>query len=262
MYLERIQKDPIVPAKPTEILLVHGFWHSAWSWDEGFMDLFAGNGYRVHAFSLRGHGKSEGWENLNWWSVNDFVSDIVGIFDTFETQPIVIGGSAGGFYVQKFLELRKPPAAVIIGSVPSSGVFGISMRVMLRHPWTFMKVILTLNTKNVIATKDLCRECLYSDALSEDKFLEYYEKTQKESFRAYFDMMFLSLPKVQKINTPILVIGSDADQIVSVSETKKTAHDLNAELKLYSGIGHMMVLDHGWEIFANDIISWLSDQGL
>ncbi len=262
MYLEKISKVPSAETKQTEILLVHGYWHSAWCWDEGFMDFFTDSGYKIHAFSLRGHGQSEGKENLNWWSVNDYVSDLLSVYDSFKNPPIVIGESAGGFIVQKCLELRRPPAAVIIGSVPSVGVFGISIRNLLRHPLNFAKIILTLNTKYVIGTKELCRENLYSDRLPEEKFLEYYEKTQKDSFRAYLDMMLFNLPRVNKISTPILVIGSDADQIVTIRETQRTAKDLNGDLKMYSGFGHMMVLDFGWEKFAVDILSWLSAQEL
>ena len=42
----------------TPIVLLHGAWHGAWTWDNGFVDRLVDGGFEVLALSLRGHGNS------------------------------------------------------------------------------------------------------------------------------------------------------------------------------------------------------------
>jgi alpha-beta hydrolase superfamily lysophospholipase len=60
----------------------------------------------------------------------------------------------------------------------------------------------------------------------------------------------------------MLVIGSDADQIVSVKETERTAQDYAADIEVFHGIGHLMTNDIGWEAVADRILEWLDSRGL
>jgi alpha-beta hydrolase superfamily lysophospholipase len=262
MKLEVISKEPPVKSRDTEVLFVHGFWHAAWHWDEGFMDRFTAQGYKVHALSLRGHGESEGRDKIRWWSVKDYVQDITDVYQRFEKPPVLVGGSAGGGYVQKFLETHSPPAAVLIGSVPSVGLMGTTLRFASRHPLAFLKVNLAFDMWQVIATPELYREMAFSDALPEQELLDFYARAQNESYRAYFDLMLLNTPKPNRVSTPMLVVGSDADQIVSVKETERTARDYHADIEMLHGIGHLMTNDVGWEAVADRILAWLDARGL
>lgn len=110
------------------LLFVHGGWHGAWCW-ENFLDYFADAGYRAVAVSLRGHGASPGPASLRWCAMSDYLADIASVVDTLGGQPVLIGHSLGGFAVQRFLETRKAPAAVLVGSVPPKGFFKLAMRV-------------------------------------------------------------------------------------------------------------------------------------
>jgi pimeloyl-ACP methyl ester carboxylesterase len=54
--LEVIDKGSSSQTHPVPLLFLHGGWHGAWSWDDHFLDYFAGAGYRSVAVSLPGHG--------------------------------------------------------------------------------------------------------------------------------------------------------------------------------------------------------------
>ena len=85
---------------------------------------------------------------------------------------------------------------------------------------------------------------------------------QDESYRAYVDMMMLNLPRPAKVNTPMLVLGTNTDYILSPAEVEATARAYNAQVALFSDIGHAMMLDTGWQSVANRILDWLNQQGL
>lgn len=76
MKLEIISRYPTASVRPTPLLFVHGAWHAAWCWDVHFLDYFAQQGYEVHALSLRGHGGSEGRENLRWTRIAEYIEDV------------------------------------------------------------------------------------------------------------------------------------------------------------------------------------------
>jgi len=262
MKLEIITKDPLGDRRDTEILCVHAAFTSAWMWDQGFMDYFANRGYRIHALSLRGHGKSEGKGNWRWWGVGDYVEDLQDLYAAFRGRPVLIGASAGAYYLQKLLERHRPPAAVLLAPVPYSGLTGAAAGVLTRHPLLFLKTLLTLNPGHLVSSRALCREFLFSDQLPVEELVQYCRRLERESFRVFLEMGLFSAANPRKVDSPVLVIGAGDDRLISPRATRKTARKLQAELEMLSGIGHLMVLDRGWEAAAGRIYQFLEDQGL
>ena len=60
--------------------------------------------------------------------------------------------------------------------------------------------------------------------------------------------MIFNLPKPDNVSTPMLVLGSDEYQIVSVKETKRTARDYDANIEIFHSIGHFIANDVGCEV--------------
>ena len=58
--LEIISRGRAEDGAAPPLLFVHGGWHGAWCWDQGFLERVAIQGFEVHAMSLRGHGESPG----------------------------------------------------------------------------------------------------------------------------------------------------------------------------------------------------------
>src|ERR1051326_9150027 len=138
MQLEIISKQPEQLAHTTPLLFIHGAWHGAWCW-ENFLPYFADCGYEVHALSLRGHGNSEGKENIRWYSVNDYVADVKQVINSFKQRPALIGHSMGGYIMQKYLETQDTPAGVLLASVPVTGTMGMMTRFLRRYPQTTLQ---------------------------------------------------------------------------------------------------------------------------
>lgn len=262
MHLEVITKEPASVTHLTPILFVHGMWHAAWCWAEYFLPYFSQRGYVTYAVSLRGHGGSEGRERLRWTSLNDYVSDVAEVASQLKTPPILVGHSMGGVIIQKYLESHEAFAAVLLASAPPKGVIPATARVFFRHPLAVVKANLTLSMFPVVSTPRLAQEALFSADMPEEEMMVYISQLQDESYRAYLDMLGLNLPRPERIEVPLLVLGAANDMIVSPEEVRATGRTYGVEAEFFPGMAHDMMLEAGWQKVADRILIWLHKQGL
>jgi pimeloyl-ACP methyl ester carboxylesterase len=260
MKLEIVSKYPVETLHPTPLLFVHGTLHTASCWDVHFLDYFAEHGYAAHAVNLRGHGNSEGREKLRWTRIADFVEDIANTVAQLPRPPILIGHSMGGFILQKYLEDHDAPAAVLLSSPSPAGLLPTAIRTARRQPWAFAKISLTLSLLPLIATPQLVGEAFFSKDLPDEQLLEYWKQTQDDSFMAFLDMVFLDLPKPEKIKTPLLVLGAERDNMISHREIEATGRAYNTRAQIIPDVAHNSMLETRWQSVADRIIAWLNER--
>jgi pimeloyl-ACP methyl ester carboxylesterase len=82
------------------------------------------------------------------------------------------------------------------------------------------------------------------------------------SGRQSLDMTMLSLPKPQRVTTPLLVLGAEYDACFSQDEVRKTARAYGTEAVFFPDMGHNMMLEPGWQAVAEEIDGWLAGRGL
>jgi len=257
LNLEVISKLPREKTHPTPLLFVHGAWHGAWCW-ENFLPYFAEHGYEAHALSLRGHGNSEGRDGIRWYSIHEYVADVEQVVRKMSAHPALIGHSMGGYIVQKYLESHTHPAGVLLASMPTSGIFGMLLRMLKRHPASTLKTLLLMNPWHIVSTAALAKDYFFSDGFPNDKFLEYYRHIQAESVRMAVETTFFVFPRPKRIKTPLLVLGAANDRVFSVSEEQKTARAYKTQAILYPDMAHNMMLERDWRAVADKILNWLS----
>ncbi len=262
MNLELISKQPTARVNKTPLLFVHGAWHGAWCWDEFFLDYFAEKGYAAHALSLRGHGASDGKEKLRRARLADYVADVAQIAEGLPAPPIIISHSMGGMVTQKYLEMHAAPAAVLLASGPPTGIIPTTLRIARHHPWLFAKANLTMSLYPIVSTPKLAQEAFFSGEMPAEQAGRYFKMMGDESYFAFLDMLGLSLPKPNRINTPILVMGAEKDTIFTVDEVKKTAEIYGSEVVIFSNMAHDMMLESGWQDVADKILEWLNKLNL
>lgn len=258
MHLEVITRRPESAPHPTPLLFVHGAWHAAWCWDEYFLSYFARQGYESHALSLRGHGKSAG--KVRWASAVDYVNDVEQVARSLDRLPVLIGHSMGGYVVQKYLEDRRAPAAVLLAPVPVIGIFPATVRYGLRHPVALLKGVLKLDLYPLVGTPALSKATLFSPDMPDAQALAYHQRLQSESFRFFFDSSLLSLPHPEGIHAPILVLGGERDAIFTRREQERTARAYHTQAEFFPS-AHDMMLEAGWQAVADRIIAWLNEKG-
>ncbi|GAB3037362.1 hypothetical protein MBOU_19990 [Mycobacterium bourgelatii] len=80
--------------------------------------------------------------------------------------------------------------------------------------------------------------------------------------RAVFLDQTFRLPHPKRVRTPLLVLGGTEDGLISQKEVRTTARVYGADVELFTGMGHMLMLEPGWPAVAERICSWLGARGL
>jgi len=259
MKLEIISKYPAERPHPTPLLFIHGMFLAASCWDAHFLDYFAHHGYAAHAVSLRGHGKSEGQENLRWTRVAEFVDDVASAAKQLPTPPIVIGHSLGGFVVQKYLEEHVAPAAVLLSSPSPVGLLPTALRIARRHPFVFIHVNLARNLQPVVASPALVREAFFSPDFPDEQLTAFWKQMEDESYRAFLDMVALDLPRPRKVKTRIFVLGVAGDNMLSAGDMRASARAYGARCETVADVAHNSMLELRWQGVADRILDWLGE---
>jgi pimeloyl-ACP methyl ester carboxylesterase len=257
--LEVIDKRPSRESHKAPLLFVHGAWHGAWCWDEHFLDFFVAKGYRSLAVGLRGHGKSPAPGPRQFCSIADFVDDVASVANSLPRRPVLVGHSLGGFVVQKYLESHDAPAAVLLASIPPSGITRFFLRRFKLHPWRTARTLATTKTlRSVGGTPELARETFFSE-LTPDAELVRYAAQLDEEYVAKFvlDALWLKLPKPDLITAPLLVLGAEHDGCFTQREVRATAAAYRTEAEIFPEMGHDMMLEPGWAAVAERIHAWL-----
>jgi hypothetical protein len=258
--LEVISKLPSRPRGAPPILFVHGAWHGAWCWDEFFLDYFADHGYAAHALSFRAHGGSDGRSQLHRCRIRHYVDDLATVAAALPESPILVGHSMGGFVVQKFLETRLSPAAFLLASIPPNGARSTYARLMRNRPLDVLRANATLSLLPFISDPDRAQRLLFSAAVSRDDVVRRHRLLQDESILSVLDCLALERVAVNRVRSPIHVIGAAADAIVTDYEIKATARAYGAQAMVFDHVAHDMMLDPNWRTVADSMIHKLDAQ--
>ncbi len=248
----------------TPLVFVHGAFAGAWCWASYFVPYFVSQGYPCYTFSLRGHGESEGKETLNWTPLEDYVTDLNTVLSSLDIEPVIIGHSMGGMIVQKYLETKNAKAAILLSSVPSKGLADSCLSTAIKTPLLFGQINLMQTFGPSFATLDTMKQALFATNVDEAELKGYFDAfahSPYESTRAILDMIWMDLPKIDKVNRadrcPILVAAGEEDAFFSPEANQETAKAYDADLKLYPHLGHAIMLEKGWEKVATDLDQWI-----
>ena len=77
---------------------------------------------------------------------------------------------------------------------------------------------------------------------------------------AFLDMVFLDLPKPEKVKTPLLILGVARDNMIGPREVEATARAYNTQAEIIPGVAHNSMLDPHWQSVAERILAWLNER--
>jgi alpha-beta hydrolase superfamily lysophospholipase len=160
----------------------------------------------------------------------------------------------GGFVVQKYLQDNTAPAAVLLASVPPTGVWRMLIRGIRNQPLDVLKCNLTWSLQPIIADVSRARRLLFSEAMSEEEAGRHFLRLQNEAWFSYLDTLVFDLVKTKHVKTPIIVIGGSDDAMVHPDEVSSIARTYKVDPIMISGVAHDMMLDIGWRRVAAVIV--------
>jgi alpha-beta hydrolase superfamily lysophospholipase len=156
------------PDPRATLVLVHGAWHAAWCWQDGFAQHLAARGISTAAPSLRGHGGSADGVLLNTLRMRDYVDDLSGVIEHITTEsgavPYVAGHSMGGAVVQGLLSRSSSPriaGAALLASIPPQGLLLVIPKIARRSPSAFVLSNLTLDLSRLVRTPTQVRNMFF-----------------------------------------------------------------------------------------------------
>jgi pimeloyl-ACP methyl ester carboxylesterase len=240
----------------SDFVLVHGAWHGAWCWQPHCLDHFAAHGYRCHAFSLRGHGRSTG--SLRWASLRDYVADLRSVIEQFDTVPVLVAHSMGTAVAQLLLEQDSAPAAVLMAPVPPQGVWRATWRILRRDPVAFARANLGFDLAHLVDTPERARALFHGADMPADELQWHASRLGGESYRAFLDMLLLDRPRPRKVRTPVLVLGGSDDGIFTPAEVHATAQAYGTQARIFEGMPHNLLNHRSWQQVAQHILDWLA----
>ncbi|MBF0147363.1 MAG: alpha/beta hydrolase [Magnetococcales bacterium] len=263
MNLELITHEPTGPKKPVNLLFVHGICVGAWVWDRHFLPFFAKHGYRCHALSLRGHGKSPSTTPVRFNHLQEYVDDVRQVCAAINEPTVLIGHSFGGGVVQKYFQMGgKGEAMVLMASVPPYGLGLASWRTMVMNPllWTKLAAIMTWG----VATMDpgVIRKMVFSNSVPDAVFMDFLSRVGEPPIMASMELMGWPplAPMPGSGGGRVLVIGGDEDMFVPETDVRWTAFYYGTKPVILKKTAHAMMLEPTWQEPAGSLLAWLESQ--
>ncbi|WP_418057774.1 alpha/beta hydrolase [Pimelobacter simplex] len=260
------------------IVLVHGLWLLASSWD-AWKAYVEERGYAAVAVDWPGdepsydaaHAHAGSLAGTSVADVADHVAEVIGGLDR---KPVVVGHSFGGLLVQIIAGRGLAAATVAIDPAPSKGVLPL--------PWSSLKGAFPVlgNPLNYGRTVTLTFEEFrfgFANAVSEDEARALYATFHTPApGRPLFQAATANLnpwaaTKAAKKGAdrgPLLVISGGADNIVpfrlanaAFKLQRKNKHHVTDFTEI-DGVGHSLVIDSHWREVADAALDFVDRAGL
>jgi non-heme chloroperoxidase len=259
------------------VVFVHGLWLLASSWD-GWREWFEERGYATVAADWPGDPASveeahRDASGLDGTSVADVADHVAAVVAGLDRPPVLIGHSFGGLLVQIVAGRGVAAGAVAIDPAPSKGVLPL--------PFSALKASLPVlrNPANRGRTVTLTFEQFrygFGNAVEESEARALYEAVHVPGpGRPIFQAASANLTpgKATAVDArnpqrgPMLVVSGEKDHIVpfvlaDAAYKKQQRNPSPTEFVEIPGVGHSLVVDHGWRDVAEAAYGFLQRQGL
>ncbi len=241
-----------------DVVIVHGYAeHSGRYVHVG--EYLSAHGYAVHAFDLRGHGRSEGPRVLVR-SMNEYLDDLDAFLQRVrpkERALFIIGHSMGGTIVTLSQVTRAQEAHGIVLSGPSltsTGVSGLMRRFVLLLGRFFPKFRL-----RQLDAATVSRDPAVVAAYDADPLVDR-GKVHAGTAAAMFRAMKTIEKRMPHFHRPLLIMHGTGDQLASPEGSSALHEQVSSRdktLRLYEGLYHEIFNEPEREEVLAELTAWL-----
>lgn len=253
----RSRTDHARPERPA-LLFVHGGFHAAWCWDEHYLPFFAQRGWATHALSLRGHGQSDGHEDIRRFTLDDYAEDVLSTVDRIGRPVVLLGHSMGGAIAERCWarDERIVGLALLAGS-PLRPAIGVIARMLMRSP---AALVLGQLLGDPARLRTAMAPAFFSPELDERDRRAHLERLDLESPIAMSELFRRAgIERRPNDDRPALVVAASDDASIPMRSHEEAARRLGATLLSVPG-AHDLMLDPRWQNGADAIEGWLRDR--
>jgi pimeloyl-ACP methyl ester carboxylesterase len=255
---------------PDTIVLVHGFWVTPRSWED-WITHYEARGFRVLAPAYPGFEVEVEALNADPTPIVDLrlpdvVAHLESVLAELESEPIIMGHSAGGALTQILLDHGHGAAGVAINSAPTEGVPVVPASQIKA---TFPVLKNPTNHHKAVGYSFEQWHYAFANTFSEERSRELYERYHvPASGRILFNSVTANLlPGHQDTwvnyknddRAPLLFIAGTDDHLmppkIQRSNAKHYKSDTLTEVKEFAG-PHLLPAIDGWEEVADYALDW------
>jgi pimeloyl-ACP methyl ester carboxylesterase len=259
--LEILETKAKAKLECTPIVCLHGASGGAWMWQD-YLKVLAERGRYALALSLRGHGNSDGYENIPATTLDDYADDLRRVFAEFAEPPVLIAHSLGALLAQRLLGRDRMRAAVLMAPLPPEGMGLLSARLLATMPTGWFdaaKMILGFTPPVVGPIKDL----IFSDRLVASEIDDLMAQMVAESARVLTEA-HLPHPIMPAFlaGVPTLTIAGELDRLVPREFVRRTAIYHGGDYFEAKGLGHLLHAEPKTQDIAHTTVDWLEGKGI
>ena len=243
------------------MLFLHGAFSGAWVWAEHVLDFMAERGHAAYALSFRGHGRSEGREDLARHGLADYADDVRTAIRYIGRPPVLVGHSMGALVAQRCLGRERLAGLALMAPVPPEGVMAANAHMVLRDPRRLTGIVQAAavgSPRSTHASSDL-RRMMVADDLPPSLADAYLLRMQDESRRALAEVQVPGFCfSAAWLGVPALVVGREGDHFIPAAALRRTAWFHGAALHALPGEAHALMLEARWREPATLLADWLA----
>jgi acylglycerol lipase len=241
------------------LVIVHGLKdHSARY--EAFAEAAVRRGYAVHAFDLRGHGRSEG-VRVYTSSFDDYLGDLRIFLQRVRDQepgatPFLLGHSMGGAISTLYAMDRKGElrGLLLSGAALRTEVSGATV--------TGTKVIAAVSPRAGVFQLDLNDFSRDPAVVWEGRVdpLVYQEPAPARTAREVLGAVERIGERMETLTLPVLIMHGGADRVTPPEGSKelyRRARSDDKTLRIYDGLFHDLLHEPEREQVTQDVLEWM-----
>lgn len=256
--------------KPT-IVLIHGLWLTALSW-ENWIERFSEQGYDVIARSWPGmEGDIDQLRkdpsSIATLGITQIVDHYEGIIRELDAPPLIIGHSFGGLIAQILLDRGLGAAGVAIAPAPVKGILFLPFSTL---KVTFPALVNPANNHRAVPLTPEQFHYAFTNHLSEEESLAVYRRYAVpgpdhilfQAAFANFNPHAATAVDFENNNRPPLLLVSGGRDHVSPASVVEANFRLYAkstafrEYKYFPSRTHFTLGQPGWEEVADYVVDW------
>ena len=248
---------PAAPTRPP-IVMVHGMFAGAWPF-ANYQRHFAGLGHPTYAVDLRGHLGSRPVSDIGRVRMRDFADDAVAVarhVARVDGSPMLLGHSMGGLVTQLAAAQLgdRVRALVLLCSAPPRGIPVMSVPLLRRLP---AQLAALLRARALVPRREDADDLNFNRVPPEER-AALFARYVPESGRAGLEMAVGRVDvDAAAVRCPVLSVGATEDRTVPVAISARLARRYGGTHLAFTGHGHFILLEPGWEQPATAIAGWL-----